>query len=121
MAVMGGMERLQSLCRQYLGRLRLVASRLGLLHHLEEVIRSNENGECKATEKEVTMLARMLDEERVDRCDIPKIVGKSYRKCMADGTFDKVRVLRRVGRYSRVSAIMHASNGNGRPKKLKIP
>lgn len=102
-------ETLQRLCRSYLGRLRYVASKHGLLPQLNNLIAMNKRRECVGTEREVQMLSRMVDDERVSRTDIPKILGKSYRQAYEDGDFEKVKKLRHVGMYSKVSALLFSS------------
>lgn len=77
-------ETLQRLCRSYLGRLRYVASKHGLLPQLNNLIAMNKRRECVGTEREVMMLSRLCDDERVSRADIPKILGKSYRQANED-------------------------------------
>ena len=96
--------RLQELCREYLSRLRYMGRKHGI--DVDAIIRANRKGECSGTEHEVQMLSRLVDDERVSRKDIPEIVGKSYRQCCDDGTFDKIKTLKRVGIYSKVSAIL---------------
>ena len=79
-------------------------------HGLEDIIvnlkRESKRGECEATEREVQMLSRMVNDERVSRNDVPKILGKSYRQCNDDGTFDKIAKLTSVGVYSKVSTLL---------------
>ena len=53
------------------------------------------------------MLSRLVDDERMARADIPVLLGKSYRECCDDDDFDKIAKLRRVGLYSKVSALLH--------------
>lgn len=99
-------EALQRLCRDYLGRLRYVASEHGLLSQLDNLIAMNKRRECVSTEREVQMLARMCDDERVSRVEVPKILGKSYRRAEEDGDFDRIKRLRHQGIFSKVSAIL---------------
>lgn len=98
-------ETLQALCRDYLGKLRYMAKKHGI--DVDSIIRANKRGECEATQKEVQMLSRLVDEERIERKDIPNLVGKSYRQCVDDNTFDKIKKLRSVGIYSKVSALLY--------------
>ena len=58
------------------------------------------------------MLERMVDEERVERKDIPSIVGKSYRQCVDENVFDKIDTLKRQGIYSRLSALLFKENNS---------
>lgn len=100
-------EALQRLCRGYLSRLRYVASKYGLLPQLNSLIAMNKRQECVGTEREVQMLSRMVDDERISRTDIPKVLGKSYRQSNEDGDFDRVKKLKRVGIYSKISVLLH--------------
>lgn len=102
-------EALQRLCRGYLSRLRYVASKHGLLPQLNSLIAMNKRQECVGTEREVQMLSRMVDDERISRTDIPKLLGESYRKSESDGVFNKIKKLRHVGIYSKVSALLFKS------------
>lgn len=100
---------LQALCRHYLKRLRYMAKKHGLSVWLNETIAANKRNECEATEKEVMMLSRLVDDERVERKEIPKMLDKSYRQCCDDGVFGKIRRLPRVGIYSKLSVLMFNS------------
>jgi hypothetical protein len=97
---------LQSMCRGYLVRLRHIAVRHGLCSFVDDIVSRNAAGRCVATRKEVEILSRMCDDERVMRSDIPNILGKSYRRCFADGDFEKVDKLKSVGIYSKISAYL---------------
>lgn len=92
---------LQSLCRKYLKKLRYMAAKHGLRKWLNELIKENRRGECEATEKEVQMLSRLCDDERLSRTDVPKVLGKSYRQCFDNDDFDKIKKLKHVGIYSK--------------------
>lgn len=74
-------EALQALCRKYLGKLRCVAKKHGLGDFVDETIKLNKANKCQSTEREYMMLARMVDEERLHRTDVPKLLGKSYTQC----------------------------------------
>ena len=100
-------ETLQALCRDYLLRLRYMAKKHGI--DVDSIIRANRRNECEATQKEVEMLARCVDDERISRTDIPNILGESYRKSESTGVFDKIKKLRHVGIYSKVSALLFKS------------
>lgn len=102
-------KKLQELCRQYLGQLKSVASKHGLLPQLNSIIAMNKRQECVGTEQEVQMLSRMVDDERVARKDVPKMLGKSYRQCFEGNDFDNIEKLKHVGIYSKVSAEMYAA------------
>lgn len=110
-------EKLQELCRGYLKRLSRIANKHGLGDFVKETINANKRGECRSTEYECQMLARLCDDERVQRVDVPKMLGKSYRQCNDDGDFDKIKKLRHVGIYSKVSALLFKeSRRNGKRK-----
>jgi len=110
-------ETLQALCRDYLLRLRYMAKKHGI--DVDSIIRANKRNECEATNKEVEMLARCVDDERISRTDIPNMLGESYRKSENNGVFDKIKKLRHVGIYSKVSALIYKDkrNENERNKK----
>ena len=108
-------ETLQALCRDYLGRLRYMAKKHGI--DVDAIIRANRKGECVGTEREVQMLSRMVDDERVSRADIPKILGKSYRQSNEDGDFERIKKLKHQGIYSKVSALLYKSKRNEKTKK----
>lgn len=97
---------LQNLCREYLGKLKPIANKHGLREWLNGVITMNEQGRCAATEEEVIFLSRCVDEERLSRNDIPKLLGKSYRYCIENDLFNKIVKLSHVGIYSKVSALL---------------
>lgn len=98
---------LQKLCREYLSRLKDKAQQYGLSSWLQDIIEQNNRNECSATEEEVEMLSRILDEERIVRTDVPKILGKSYRQCVDDEDFDNIKHLPYVGIYSKVSTLLY--------------
>lgn len=95
---------LQALCRDYLGKLRYMGKKHGI--DVDAIIRANKRNECEATNKEVEMLSRCVDDERVSRTDIPKILGKSYRQSNDDGDFERIKKLKYQGIYSKVSALL---------------
>lgn len=100
-------ERLQALCRGYLRKLRHTARKYGLGGFIDDIVKSNRRNECEGTRKEVEMLARMVDDERISRTDIPKVLGKSYRQSNEDGDFDRIKKLKRVGIYSKLSVLLY--------------
>jgi len=102
-------SKLQALCRTYLGRLRYMAEKHGLGDFVKDTIAANRRGECEATNHEIELLGRCVDDERVTRNEVPQILGKSYRECNEDGDFDKVKRLGHQGIYSKVSALLLAS------------
>jgi hypothetical protein len=100
-------ETLQAMCRDYLSRLRYLGKKHGI--DVDAIIRANKRKECEATNKEVEMLSRCVDDERVSRTDIPKMLGKSYRKADDENDFAYIKKLRHVGIYSKVSALLYKS------------
>ena len=52
------------------------------------------------------MLARMVNDERLNRKDIPKVLGKTYNKSFYDNDFDRINKFNRKGIYSKVSALL---------------
>lgn len=102
-------ETLQRLCRSYLSRLRYVASKHGLLPQLNSLIAMNKRQKCVSTEEEVQMLSRMVDDERIARTDVPKILEKSYRQCVEDEDFENIKHLPYVGIYSKVDTLLYSS------------
>lgn len=103
---------LQALCRKYLLKLRYMASKYGLAHFIDETIKLNKRGECSGTEYECEMLARMCNDERVSRIDVPKILNKPYKQCFDDDDFGKIKKLPRIGIYSKVSAMLYNAQQN---------
>lgn len=97
-------ETLQALCRDYLGKLRYMGKKHGI--DVDGLIAMNRRKECSATKHEVEMLSRCVDDERVSRTEVPKILGKSYRQANEDGDFDRIKRLRHQGIFSKVSAIL---------------
>ena len=100
-------ETLQALCRDYLMQLRHMGKKHGI--DVDAIIRANKRRECVGTEREVQMLGRMVDDERLSRTDIPKVLGKSYRQANEDGDFEQIKKLKHVGIYSKVSALLFAA------------
>ena len=70
-------ETLQALCRDYLTRLRYMGKKHGI--DVEGLIRLNRQKKCEATQHEVELLSRAVDDERLSRTDVPKVLDKSYR------------------------------------------
>ena len=103
-------ETLQALCRDYLGRLRYMGKKHGI--DVDGLIRLNLQKECEATQREVELLSRAVDDERVSRTDITKILGKSYRRANEDGDFDRIKKLKHQGIFSKVSALLYKSRKN---------
>lgn len=87
-------------------RLMPIARKFGLQTFVYDMIRQNYRRECAATESEVELLSRACDDERLHRQDVPKLLGKSYRRAYEDGDFERIRTLKRVGIYSKISALL---------------
>ena len=98
-------ETLQALCRDYLGKLRYMGKKYGI--DVDGLIRLNRQKRCEATQREVELLSRAVDDERISRTDIPKVLGKSYRQSNEDGDFDRIKKLKRVGIYSKLSVLLY--------------
>ena len=98
-------EELQALCRSYLKKLRRVAKKRGLAPFVDEIINRNIRKECNGTQSEVEMLARLCNDDRITREEVPDVVGKSYRDCCEDDLFNRIKRYKNVGTYSKVSAI----------------
>ena len=107
---------LRSLCRTYLHRLEHMAMKHGLGSWLKDTIKETKDENCKPTEYEVQMLSRLVDDERIQRIDIPPMLGKNYKDCTYDDEFEKIKKLRPLGRYSKVSALLFAEE---KKEKLK--
>lgn len=100
-------ETLQALCRDYLGKLRYMGKKHGI--DVDGLIRLNRQKKCEATQHEVELLGRAVDDERISRTDVPKILDKSYRQANEDGDFDHIKKLKHQGIYSKLSALLYKS------------
>lgn len=98
-------ETLQALCRDYLGKLRYMGKKHGI--DVDGLIRLNRQKKCEATQHEVELLSRAVDDERLSRSDVPKVLDKSYRQANEDGDFDRIKKLKHQGIYSKVSALLY--------------
>jgi hypothetical protein len=87
-------------------RLMPIARKFGLGGFTYDMIRRNYRRECAATESEVELLSMACDDERLHRQDVPKVLGKSYRRAYEDGDFERIKTLKRTGIYSKISAIL---------------
>lgn len=99
---------LQALCRNYLNKLRYVGKKRGI--DVSGLIKLTHQKDCYPTEHEVNMLARACDDERIQRTDVPQVLGKSYRRCVEDGDFENIKQLPHSGTYSKVSTILHKTS-----------
>lgn len=104
---------MQKLARTYLGKLKFRADKFGLGGWVRDIIKANKRKECAATKSECLILARMVNEERIARKDIPLLFGISYRKAEESDLFARVEKLGASGTYSRVSAIIESEVHNG--------
>lgn len=96
-------NKLQKLCRLYLFELKRMAKRYGLLDFVQGLIKSNEKGECKAELKDVELLARIANDDRVSRVEIPKILKLSYRQVNDNDMYDQIDRIDNRSSYSRIS------------------
>ena len=103
-------ETLQALCRDYLGKLRYMGKKHGI--DVDGLIRLNRQKKCEATQHEVELLGRAVDDERISRTDVPKVIDKSYRQANEDGDFERIKKLKHQGIYSKVSALLYKSRKN---------
>lgn len=103
-------ETLQKLCREYLVMLRQDADKYGFASVVDTLVTANKRGECVATEENVEMLSRCVNDERMTRSEIPMLLNRSYRYCIDNAIFEKLKTLPRVGVYSRVDAMLFKSD-----------
>ena len=98
-----------------------MARKYGLGDFVEDTIKANKDGKCKGTEHECEMLARMVNDERLHRKDIPKVLGKTYNKAFDNNDFERIKKFKRQGIYSKVSALLLKAeleaNGNTKNKQ----
>ena len=100
-------ETLQALCRDYLCKLRHMGKKHGI--DVDGLIRLNRQNKCEATQYEVELLSRAVDDERLSRSEVPQVIGKSYRQANEDSDFDRIKKLKHQGIYSKVSALLYKS------------
>jgi hypothetical protein len=79
---------------------------------VDGLIRLNLQKKCEATQHEVELLSRAVDDERLSRVEVAKTLGKSYRQANEDGDFDRIKKLKRQGIFSKVSALLYKSRKN---------
>ena len=103
-------SKLRQIAQAYLQRLRGIAETHGLSEWLNKAIKDTNQEECVATEEEVMLLSRAVDDERITRNDVPPILGKSYRACFDEEHFEKIKKLRQVGIYSKVDTLLYAND-----------
>lgn len=97
---------LQSIARHYLSLLKDIAIKFGLKEWLDNLIEENKRGDCSATVDECRMLTRLCDDERVTRQDVPKLLNTSYRHCVDNNVFERLKTLKRVGIYDKISVLL---------------
>jgi len=103
-------SKLRQIAQAYLQRLKGIAETHGLSEWLNKAIKDTKRKDCEPTEHECEMLARMVDDERITRNDVPPILGKSYRACFDEEHFEKIKKLRQVGIYSKVDTLLYAND-----------
>lgn len=97
---------MQRIARKYLESIIPLAKKYGLFGWLMDIIEENKRGECSATIEETQALARLCDDERVTRQDVPKLLDRSYRNCVENGVFETLHTLKRVGIYDKISVLL---------------
>ena len=110
-------EALQKICRGYLTRLTYLAEKHGLGDWIKELKAANKRKECEGSEKEVKMLARLVNDERATRAEIPHLLNKPQRQCWEDSDYDKINKLKPLGIYDKVSALLLSSKIRKEQKK----
>ena len=98
-------ETLQAPCRDYLCKLRYMGKKHGI--DVDGLIRLNRQKKCEATQHEVELLSRAVDDERLSRSEVPQVIGKSYRQANEDGDFEHIKKLKHQGIYSKVSVLLY--------------
>lgn len=106
-------DTLQKLVRGYLKKLEYLASKHGLSPFVKSTIKANKRGECMATRHEADILARMVDEDRLFREEIPSLLGKSYRHCIDNDLFNSIGRLESEGSYSKIDVMILKEKDNG--------
>lgn len=95
-----------------------MADKHGLTSWLDQAIKDTKRKDCEPTEKECAMLSRLVDDERIQRTEVPPLLSKTYRECTDNDDFDKIKKLKRVGIYSKVDTLLYAEKLK-RKKKTK--
>lgn len=103
-------DTLQRMCREYLTMLKFRARKFGLYKFVTDMIDANTKKECKASEQDVDMLARMCNDDRIGMNDIPPLLGKSYRRCFEDEDFARIKRSNTRKSYNKVSAMLLATD-----------
>lgn len=97
-----------------------MARKRGLIGWLDTTIADNRARRCEATEKEVRMLSRLCDDANIKRSEVPDILGKSYRRCVDDNDFERIRTnASNRAIYDKVSTMLLAGKLNKRNKRKK--
>jgi Trp operon repressor len=97
---------LQEIFRSYIKVLKNKFDNETVSECINKLLCDNENGKCSATEEQVDMIAKLVDEDRMKREEIPQMFGKSYKQCVEGNIFNKIKTLPKVGIYSKVSALL---------------
>ena len=102
---------LQILFRELLYRLRKKLSNSArCTEFIDGLRRDSIRGTCVADEGEVRLLSNALGEGTIKRREIPKKLGISYRQCIKEGIFKKIKKTRKVGIYDRISVSLFKRN-----------
>ena len=96
-----------------------MADKHGLTTWLNQAINDTKKKDCEPTEKECEMLARLVDDERIQRTEVPPLLSKTYRECTDNDDFDKIKKLHRVGLYSKVDTMLYAESLKHKIKSKK--
>lgn len=99
-------KELQRITRNYLSKLTSLAEKFGLGKWLKDLIALNEQEKCSATLDEAQALARLCDDERTTRQEVPKLLERSYRNCVDNEVFEQLPTLKRVGIYDKISVLL---------------
>lgn len=96
---------LQGIVRGYLKKLSYIARKHGLAPWVKDVIKRNKRGECEATRREADMLARLVDDDRIKRKEIPQALGVSYREMLDKDLLSSIRKMEDKGSYSKLDTL----------------
>jgi hypothetical protein len=96
-----------------------MADKHGLSSWLNQAIKDTKRSDCSPTEKECEMLSRLVDDERIQRTDVPPLLSKTYRECFDNNDFENIKKLKRVGLYSKVDTMLYAESLKHKTKAKK--
>lgn len=97
-----------------------MAEKRGLSSWLNQAINDTKRKDCELTEREVMLLSRAVDDERIQRTEVPPLLSKTYRECTDNDDFDKIKKLHRVGLYSKVDTLLYAESLKEKQKNIKL-